>query len=579
MPSLDIKAPKISAPDIDINLKGPKIKTPKADVNIEGGDIDVEGPEGGFKMPKVKMPKFGFKDPKIEGPEIDVRPLKAGVDISGDIVGPKVNFEGPDVSVPDVDVSLKGPKVKGDISGPRVEGGIKGPDVNVEGPDVDIEGGLKMPKIKMPKFGIKGPRLEGPEGDFNLSGPKIQGDIKGPKVDVSGPSVDIKSGDLELETPEIKGKKSKFKLPRFGFGSPKLEGPDLDVKLKGPKLSGDFDGSADVSLSGPPLQGGIQGPSLDLGAPDVNVKGPKISGGAGGGLHVKGGAGVGVDAPGLEASGGGLDFGDAKVTFPKLKVPKFGIALPQLEGPEMGVDVGTGGVAGAGASLQGPSIGGHLGSPSLEVTGPEVKAGGGGAGGKAKIKMPKFFGKSKVKGGSAADLSLQGPELEVSSGAAGVKASKGLSLSSGELLSGDLSAGGGAGIRVSPAGKSASLDLLKKPRHRSSSLSDDTGVPSPSSPTGHLEAEGGGDLSFEAGGAKVKGKKGKLKFGTFGGFGSKSKGSYEVTLGEEGEARVEGAGGVSLPAKKSRISSSSSSDSGTRGGFRFPRVELAVSKK
>ncbi len=27
---------------------------------------EIEGPEGGFKMPKMKMPSFGMKGPKLE---------------------------------------------------------------------------------------------------------------------------------------------------------------------------------------------------------------------------------------------------------------------------------------------------------------------------------------------------------------------------------------------------------------------------------------------------------------------------------------------------------------------------------
>jgi Ca-activated chloride channel family protein len=43
--------------------------------------------------------------------------------------------------MPDVDLHLKGPKVKGDVdvSVPKVEGDLKGPSVDVEVPDVDLE--------------------------------------------------------------------------------------------------------------------------------------------------------------------------------------------------------------------------------------------------------------------------------------------------------------------------------------------------------------------------------------------------------------------------------------------------------
>lgn len=240
-----------------------------------------------------------------------------------------------------------------------------------------------------------------------------------------------------------------------------------------------------------------------------------------------------------------------------------------MEGPEIGVDVGTSEVKG-GAEMGSASVSGQV---SSDLHGPELKSGG-----KVKVKMPKFFGKSKAKGGSAADLTMSSPDIELTRKGEGVKVSKDLSLSSGELQGGKMSVGGSTELRVTSKTKSASLDLFKKSRHRSSSFSDEGGLASPTSASGDLEA-GSGDISIDLGGGKVKGKKGKLKFGTFGGFGSKSKGSYEVSLGEQGEGKLEGGSDVALSSKKSRMSSSSSSDSGSKSGFHFPRVELAVAKK
>ncbi|MFT7810143.1 neuroblast differentiation-associated protein AHNAK-like [Arapaima gigas] len=653
MPSLDIKGPKISAPDF--NLKGPKlkgdidasgeIKSPNLD--IEGLDVNVKGPEGGFKMPKMEGPDFDVNLPKadinIRGPKVDVEgPELEGLD--GKIKGPKFGMpstSGLKMSVPDLDLNLKGPKLKGDadVYVPKVEGDIKIPKfdsgcskVDIDGPD----GSFKMSKIKMPTFGLKGHDVEGPDVDVNISkadidikGPKVaiegpelglvgpDGKIKGPKFsgpsisgpqisvpdvdlnlkgsnvtlegpkvsfpdstfegqiklprgEVKGPDVTVKTPDMDLETPELKGKKSKFKFPKFGFGTPKLEGPDIDINVEGPKVSGSLDSSADINVPKSSLTGGAMGEisgdskglSVNVQSPDVRIKGPEVTGG----LNIQGVA----EAP---ESTGGMEYPETKVTFPKLKVPKFGIALPQLEGPEVGVDVGSGVAAGGGdISIQSSGPSANISSQSLELHGPEMKA----SGGKTKVKMPKLFGKSKTKGGSAADLSVEEPSVELSSSGGDVKGSKGLSASSGELP-GKIVLEGSPGLSVSPKSKSASLDLFKKSRHRSSSLSDEGELASPTSPSGHLHAEGG--ASLEAGDVKVKGKKGKLKFGTFGGFGAKSKGSYEVSLGEEGEAWVEGSGGVSLPSKKSRMSSSSSSDGGAKGGFRFPRVELAVSPK
>lgn len=83
-------------------------------------------------------------------------------------------------------------------------------------------------------------------------------------------------------------------------------------------------------------------------------------------------------------------------------------------------------------------------------------------------------------------------------------------------------------------------------------------------------------MSLEGG--KAKAKHTKLKFGTFGGLGSKSKGHYEVTGSDDEAGKVQGSG-VSLASKKSRLSSSSSNDSGTKVGIQLPEVELTVSTK
>ena len=57
MPKLNIKAPKISMPDVDLNLKGPKLK----------GEIDVSVPEleGDLKGPQVDI-IYNYLKPKYE---------------------------------------------------------------------------------------------------------------------------------------------------------------------------------------------------------------------------------------------------------------------------------------------------------------------------------------------------------------------------------------------------------------------------------------------------------------------------------------------------------------------------------
>lgn len=173
---------------------------------------------------------------------------------------------------------------------------------------------------------------------------------------------------------------------------------------------------------------------------------------------------------------------------------------------------------------------------------------------KSKIKMPKFtFSKPKGKGSVTGS-----PEASISGSKGDLKSSK-ASLGS---LEGEVEA-----EASSPKGK-FSLFKSKKPRHRSNSFSDEREFSAPSTPTGTLEFAGG----------EVKGKHAKLKFGTFGGLGSKSKGHYEVTGSDDEAGKLQGSG-VSLASKKSRLSSSSSNDSGAKVGIQLPEVELSVSTK
>uniref|UniRef100_G3Q0J5 AHNAK nucleoprotein n=1 Tax=Gasterosteus aculeatus TaxID=69293 RepID=G3Q0J5_GASAC len=558
VPDVDVKTPDfdVEGPEWDLSLKGPKVKgdmdvsVPKIEgdmniptVDIEGPNVDIDGHKGGFKMPKFKMPSFGMKGPNMEGPEIDVNLPKANIDINApelDIKGPDLDIEGPSgpkLSMPDVDFNLKRPKMKGDVdmSLPKIKGGVQSPEIDIKGPNIDIEGpkgGFEMPKMKMPSFGLKGAKADLPDIDVSLPKGKIDVkvpdvDVKTPDFDVEGPGPKMPEWDLSLKGPKVKG--------GMDVSVPKIE----DVGIKLPKGNIDVKAS-DVNVKGPTITGNIDASLPNLGADIKGFTGPKI--------NVKGGGEIDASVPAGSASSS-LHYPEGTVTFPKIKIPKFGIALPQLEGQ----------TAGGGMNVKSPSVSCQVSSQSVEVPSPELRH----KEGKIKVKMPKMFGKSKAKGSSASDLR----------GSEGVLSEKGSKVHTGELIGGKLEVEGDSGLSASTKGKSASMDLFQKSRHRSSSLSDEGGL-AISSPSGHLEAEGG-DISLDLGGSKIKGKKGKLKFGTFGGFGSKSKGSYEVSLGEEGEASA----GAHLPSKKSRLSSSSSSDSGSRGGFRFPRLELSVSPK
>ncbi|VTJ62607.1 Hypothetical predicted protein [Marmota monax] len=483
----------------------------------------------------MKLPQFDISTP---GSDLDIN-IK-GPQVGGELKGPglDVNLKGPQISAPDVDLNLEGPKVKGslggigEMKGPTVAGSLPG--VSVQG----LDGNLHMPGIKSPgcAMDLPGVNVKLPTGQ--ISGPEIKGDLKGSGMGFHGAVPDI----------NVKG-------PSFNVASPES---DFGVSLKGPKIKG----SVDVS-------GGISAPDISLGEGHMSVKGsgvewkgPQASSALNldasklaGGLHfsgpkieggVKGGQ-IGLQGPGLSVSGpqGHLESGSGKVTFPKMKIPKFTFSGRELVGREVGVDINF------------PKVEGNVqacaGEGEWEESEVKLK--------KSKIKMPKFnFSKPKGKGGVTGS-----PEASISGSKGDLKSSK-ASLGS---LEGEAEA-----EASSPKGK-FSLFKSKKPRHRSNSFSDEREFSAPSTPTGTLEFEGG-EMSLEGG--KVKGKHGKLKFGTFGGIGSKSKGHYEVTGSDDEAGKLQGSG-VSLASKKSRLSSSSSNDSGTKVGIQLPEVELAVSTK
>eukprot|EP00064_Thunnus_orientalis_P018830 superscaffoldBa00004473_g18937 len=408
-----VSGPEISMPGVDINLKGPKlkgdmdvsasnIKTP--DVDIKGPEVNIEGPKGGFEMPKIKMPSFNIKGPKAEGSDLDLNLPKTGADIKTpkvDIKAPEIDIEGSDAKIkgpklkmpsitgpkmPDFDIKLKGPKVEGDVnvSVPKVEGDIKAPEVDFEGPDVDIEGnkgGFKMPKFKIPSFGLKGPKVEGPEVDVNL--PKAKIDVKAPEVDVKVPEVDIEGPDAKLKGP-------KFNMPTIS--GPKLSMPDVDFNLKGPKLKGDVD------VSAPRIEGDIKTPDFDIKGPKVEIEGPK---------------GPEVDIEGPNAKLKGPKFNMPTISGPKLSMPDVDF---NLKGPKLKGDV----------DVSAPKIEGDIKTPEVDIKGPNVdlKSPGGHFVG-PKMKLPKISGPKislpdvdinlkgpKVKGDMEGDIQLPKVELE-----------------------------------------------------------------------------------------------------------------------------------------------------------------------
>ncbi|XP_021107469.1 neuroblast differentiation-associated protein AHNAK isoform X3 [Heterocephalus glaber] len=517
VPGADVGAP-------DVTLQGPSLQ---GDLAVSGDikcprictgapELSVEAPEIGMKLPQMKLPQFGICTPGsdtdvgIKGPQVAGGLKGKGVDMS---------LKGPQLSAPDVDFNIQGPKVTGSLGAPgEVKGALQG--VSIQG----LEGNLQAPALPTARGGVDLPGVTVMLPAGQIASPDIRGGLKASGLGLHGaaPEVSVKGPSLCVASPES----------------------DVGVSLKGPKVKGGMD-----------MSGGVGAPDISLGEGCLGAKGcgaewqgPQVSSALSSGLHFSGPkseGGMNGGELGLSVSGpqGPMQSGSGRVTFPKMKIPKF-TSGRELVGREVGVDVAFPTVE---ASAQAGATGGEWGEAEVKLK-------------KSKIKMPRFtFSKPKGKGSSSGS-----PEASVSESRGDLKSSK-ASLGSLE--------GEAEPEVLSPRGK-FSLFKSKKPRPRSGSFSEDREPSAPSTPTGTLEFEGG-ELSLEGG--KAKGKHGKLKFGTFGGLGSKSRGHYEVTGSDEDAGKLQGSG-ASL-ASKSRLSSSSSNDSGTKVGIQLPDVELAVSAR
>ncbi|NWT08519.1 AHNK protein, partial [Vireo altiloquus] len=368
-PGPEVPSPSITAPQVDTAVVKGATKVPSPLPDVPGVEVPApNGAEGTIKIPHLTFPKFtvpevtaevtkgvavpeaamegewrgpAFK--KVETPQIslsDVNLNLRGPRVEGDLkgLGPKglqVDVKGPGGGLKGVemDVGVKGgldvsvPSVGGELRGPQLD--LKGPQIAVEAPGVDIKG----PKVKMPEMNIKSPQISMPDVDLSLKGPgvkgnldvsapKLEGELKSPGMDIKGPKVEVEVPDLDIQGPEGKLKFPKLKMPKFGV---KGESPSVDVTL--PKAGVD-----------------VSSPKVDVSVPSVDIKGPKVD----------------IEAPDVDIHGP-----EGKFKMPKFKMPKFGMPGVKAEGPEVDVNLPKGGV-----EVSGPKV--DIEAPSLDIQGPEM---------------------------------------------------------------------------------------------------------------------------------------------------------------------------------------------------------------
>ncbi|KAB1272872.1 Neuroblast differentiation-associated protein AHNAK [Camelus dromedarius] len=115
---------------------------------------------------------------------------------------PEMNIKAPKISMPDFDLHLKGPKVKGDVdvSLPKVEGDLKGPEVDIKGPKCGC--GCPRCGVHGPDWHLKMPKIKMPNQHAFLQRRSPDGCETARHLDVSGPKVDIDTPDIDIHGPE-----------------------------------------------------------------------------------------------------------------------------------------------------------------------------------------------------------------------------------------------------------------------------------------------------------------------------------------------------------------------------------------
>ncbi|XP_078097778.1 uncharacterized protein LOC144511363 [Mustelus asterias] len=368
MPTLDISAPEIKLPEMDINVCLPKEKAEVGDIAVKGeglrasvkspkisgedqrAGVTLTGPDVTFQMPKVSLPKFDISmKSKEAGADVDV---KAGKRLEAEDMDGKAKLKMPqfEVALPKLKagaVDVSGPTIKADIKTGKRDAKVSKGKAEVE-EDESSKLKLKMPSMKMPTIDI--PALQTEFLDIDISLPSIkstsaaEGDAK---IERGGHPAGV-----SFEGPDAKVKMPKLSLPKFGSKSKESDGSGSKVDGKTPS---------------PAAKGKVQGKALD-----VNIKGPSVD--------------ADVDDPKLKGKEG-------KLKMPKFKMPTFGTSKKYEEGTDI--------------SMPGPDVDKHTPKGKVEVKGPELKAESPEGKGKSTFMKSTKFGISAFKSKSLeAEVSL-----------------------------------------------------------------------------------------------------------------------------------------------------------------------------
>ncbi|XP_031729044.1 neuroblast differentiation-associated protein AHNAK isoform X2 [Anarrhichthys ocellatus] len=404
-PSVDIEGPSVDMKAIGTDHEGkesklkmphlgftmPKVKGPQVNLSSSKKDVDVTLPEAKaeVKLPDVKL-KESSAQVEIKAPEIEAQtsnvegsPSKLKMPTftlpKFGAATPKVSVEVPDV---DKDIKIEGATV--DITAPRID--TEGLSVDMKSKESELQ--VSGSKFKMPKFGISMPKVKGPEIDLSLSKKDIDVTLPEAKAEVKLPSVEVKEHEAVISAPdaptvevETKMKRPNWTFPKFSFSRTGGKAPDVDVKLETPKV--------DVAL--PEAKAEVE-------LPDVKIKQPSAT--------------VEIKAPDIEAQTSNVEGSPSKLKMPTFTLPKFGAATPKVsvEGPDVDKDIKIKGatvdVTAASIETEGLSVDMKAKESDLELSGSKFKMP------KFGISMPKVKGPEIDLSLSKKDVDVTLPEAK-----------------------------------------------------------------------------------------------------------------------------------------------------------------------
>ena len=293
IPDVDINKPNIDInakiPNIDMDINKPNIdinpKIPNVDMNIDKPNIDIDAkiPNVDINKPEIdlnaEIPNVDINKPnvdinaKIPNLKLDKPKLDANYNLSGEIGGNMPNINSPRIDLPSGDLNLNGNIDGKDIKIPNVDVSVKKPDLkginlNTNLPNVDIN---KNRNIKF-EGEIKGnkPNIEIPKVDkeFKMSG-IIQGynsndiNIKGPRrmINIEPPEMNIKSSKLHLDQPDFNIK-----------GSRRLDIPDPNLNLKGSRILYNTEINSKNKIPNNNVQLDVNSPKIEINSGNINLK-------------------------------------------------------------------------------------------------------------------------------------------------------------------------------------------------------------------------------------------------------------------------------------------------------------------